>query len=153
VADRGGEVIGYTSGAVSMRGFRRRFVIRRGIPAAIAAAPRLLRPGVVRRAYELFTYPEQTEGLPDAEHTLIGVKPKTAPGLGMALTVEALAALEDLGVDEIKCYVAADNLTMRRVVRRAGFEQQGEMTLHDGIPSYVCVYRCPSSSPSPSASS
>jgi glycosyltransferase involved in cell wall biosynthesis/ribosomal protein S18 acetylase RimI-like enzyme len=153
VADRGGEVIGYTSGAVSMRGFRRRFVIRRGIPAAIAAAPRLLQPGVVRRAYELFTYPEQTEGLPDAEHTLIGVKPKTAPGLGMALTVEALAALEDLGVDEIKCYVAADNLTMRRVVRRAGFEQQGEMTLHDGIPSYVCVYRCPSSSPSPSASS
>jgi ribosomal protein S18 acetylase RimI-like enzyme len=153
VADRGGEIIGYTSGAVSMRGFRRRFVIRRGIPAAIAAAPKLLRPGVVRRAYELFTYPEQTEGLPDAEHTLIGVKPKTALGLGMARTVEALAALEELGVDGIQCYVAADNLTMRRVVRRAGFEQRGEMTLHDGIPSYVCVYRCPSSSPSPSASS
>jgi glycosyltransferase involved in cell wall biosynthesis len=153
VADRGGEVVGYTSGAVSMRGFRRRFVVRRGFHAAIAAAPRLLRPGVLRRAYELFTYPEQTEGLPDAEHTLIGVKPKTAPGLGMALTVEALAALEDLGVDEIKCYVAADNLTMRRVVRRAGFEQRGEITLHDGIPSYVCVYRCRSSSPSPSPSS
>jgi hypothetical protein len=39
------------------------------------------------------------------------------------------------------------------VVRRAGFEQRGEMTLHDGIPSYVCVYRCRSSSRSPSASS
>jgi glycosyltransferase involved in cell wall biosynthesis/ribosomal protein S18 acetylase RimI-like enzyme len=153
VADRGGEVIGYTSGAVSMRAFRRRFVLRRGIPAVIAAAPRLLRPGVLRRAYELFRYPEQTEGLPDAEHTLIGVKPRTAPGLGMALTIEALEALEDLGVEEIKCYVAADNLTMRRVVRRAGFEPRGEITLHDGVPSYVCVYRCRSSSPSVSVSS
>ncbi len=35
---------------------------------------------------ELLRYPEQTEGLPDAEHTLIGVRPKTAPGLGTALT-------------------------------------------------------------------
>jgi glycosyltransferase involved in cell wall biosynthesis len=153
VAVRAGEVIGYTSGAVSMRAFRRRFVLRRGIPAAVCAAPRLLRPGVLRRAYELFRYPEQTDGLPDAEHTLIGVKPKTAPGLGTALTVEALEALEDLGVDEIKCYVAADNLTMRRVVRRVGFEPRGEITLHDGVPSYVCVYRCRSSSPSASASS
>jgi glycosyltransferase involved in cell wall biosynthesis len=153
VADRRGEIVGYTSGAVSMRAFRRRFVIRRGIPAAIAAAPRLLRPGVLRRGYELFRYPEQTKGLPDAEHTLIGVKPKTAPGLGMALTLEALEALEDLGVDEVKCYVAADNLTMRRVVRRAGFEPRGEITLHDGVPSYVCVYRCRSSSHSVSLSS
>jgi ribosomal protein S18 acetylase RimI-like enzyme len=153
VADRGGEVIGYTSGAVSMRAFRRRFVLRRGLPAALGAAPRLLHPSVLRRAYELFTYPEQTLGLPDAEHTLIGIRPKTAPGLGTALTLEALEALEDLGVDEIKCYVAADNLTMRRVVKRVGFEPRGEITLHDGVPSYVCVYRCRSSSRSPSASS
>ncbi len=153
VADRGGDVIGYTSGAVSMRAFRRRFVLRYGVPAAISAAPRLLRPGVLRRAYELFRYPEQTEGLPDAEHTLIGIRPKTAPGLGTELTLEALLALEELGVDEIKCYVAADNLTMRRVVKRVGFEPRGEIALHDGVPSYVCVYRCRSSSPSPSASS
>jgi glycosyltransferase involved in cell wall biosynthesis/ribosomal protein S18 acetylase RimI-like enzyme len=153
VADRGGRVIGYTSGAVSMRAFRRRFVLRRGLPAALSAAPKLLRPGVLRRAYELFTYPEQTEGLPDAEHTLIGIRPKTAPGLGTALTIEALDALEDLGVQEIKCYVAADNLTMRRVVKRVGFEPRGEITLHDGVPSYVCVYRCRSSSRSHSASS
>jgi glycosyltransferase involved in cell wall biosynthesis/ribosomal protein S18 acetylase RimI-like enzyme len=153
VADRGGEVIGYTSGAVSMRAFRRRFVLRHGVPAALSAAPRLVRPSVVRRAYELFTYPEQTQGLPDAEHTLIGIRPRTAPGLGTALTLEALEALEDLGVDEIKCYVAADNLTMRRVVKRVGFEPRGEITVHDGVPSYVCVYRCRSSSRSPSGSS
>lgn len=153
VADRGGDVIGYTSGAVSMRAFRRRFVMRHGFRAALAAAPKLLRPSVLRRAYELFTYPEQTEGLPEAEHTLIGVRPKTAPGLGMALTEEALRALAERGVEEIKCYVAVDNLTMRRVVKRAGFEPRGEITLHDGVPSLVCVYRCQSSSPSLSVSS
>jgi hypothetical protein len=42
---------------------------------------------------------------------------------------------------------------MRRVVKRVGFEPRGEITLHDGVPSYVCVYRCRSSSPSPSVSS
>lgn len=145
VAERGGEVIGYTSGAVSMRAFRRRFILRHGLSAGLAAAPRLLRPGVLRRAIELFRYPEQTEGLPEAEHTLIGVRPRTAPGLGMALTEDALRALAERGVQEIKCYVAADNRTMQRVVRRAGFEPRDEITLHDGVPSLVCVYRCPSS--------
>jgi glycosyltransferase involved in cell wall biosynthesis/ribosomal protein S18 acetylase RimI-like enzyme len=144
VAVRHDEVIGYTSGSVSVPAFRRRLVTRYGPRAAIAAGPRLLHPGVARRAFELYRYPEQTQGLPDAEHTLIGVKPKTAPGLGMALTVDALRALTELGADEIKCYVAADNLTMRRVVRRAGFEPLEQISLHDGVPSLVCVYRCPS---------
>ena len=144
VAERAGEVIGYTSGVVSMRAFRRRFILRHGVSAGLAAAPRLLRPGVLRRAIELFRYPEQTQGLPEAEHTLIGVRPRTAPGLGMALTEDAIQALVERGVDEIKCYVAADNLTMQRVVRRAGFEPRDEITLHEGIPSLVCVYRCPS---------
>ena len=144
VATRGAEVIGYTSGVVSVRAFRRRFVLRHGPAAAVAALPRLVRPGVLRRAVEIFRYPEQTTGLPEAEHTLIGIRPGTAPGLGMALTEEALQALADRGVDEIKCYVAADNLAMQRVIRRAGFELRGEISVHEGVPSLVGVYRCPS---------
>jgi glycosyltransferase involved in cell wall biosynthesis/ribosomal protein S18 acetylase RimI-like enzyme len=154
VAERDGEVIGYTSASISVRDFRRRFVRQYGPRAAIAAAPRLLRPGVLRRARELYRYPEKTEGLPDAEHTLIGVRPKTAPGLGLLLTQEALHALAARGVDQVKCYVDADNLAMRRVLRRVGFEPHGEITVHDGVPSLVCVYRCqPPSSPSLSVSS
>lgn len=145
VAARGREIIGYTSGVVSVRAFRRRFVLRHGVRAAVAAIPRLVRPGVLRRALEIFRYPEQTAGLPEAEHTLIGVRPGTAPGLGMALTEEALRALAARGVEEIKCYVAADNIAMQRVIRRAGFEPRGEVTVHEGVPSLVAVYRCPSS--------
>ncbi len=145
VAERDGEVIGYTSGSVSVRAFRRRFMIRHGLAAGVAAIPRLVRPDVLRRALEVFRYPERTEGLPDAEHTLIGVRPRTAPGLGLALTEEALRALADRGVEEIKCYVAADIRTMQRVVLRVGFEPRGEITVHDGVPSLVYVYRCPSS--------
>jgi glycosyltransferase involved in cell wall biosynthesis/peptidoglycan/xylan/chitin deacetylase (PgdA/CDA1 family)/ribosomal protein S18 acetylase RimI-like enzyme len=145
VADRRGEVIGYTSGVVSMSAFRRRFILRHGIGAAFAAAPRLVRPGLLPRTFELFSYPEKTVALPEAEHTLIGVKPRTAPGLGMALTEQALAALADRGVREVKCYVNAANLTMQRVVRRVGFEPVGEIVVHDGQPSLVYTYRCPSS--------
>jgi glycosyltransferase involved in cell wall biosynthesis/ribosomal protein S18 acetylase RimI-like enzyme len=146
VAERKGEVIGYTSGVVSMRAFRRRFLLRHGLLAAVAAAPRLVRPGVLRRAIELFRYPEKTDGLPEAEHTLIGVQPRTAPGLGLALTQDALEALADRGADEVKCYVNVNNLTMQRVVRRVGFVPRGEITVHDGEPSLVYVYPCPPSS-------
>jgi ribosomal protein S18 acetylase RimI-like enzyme len=153
VAERNGEVSGYTSGVVSMRAFRRRFLQRHGVAAAVAAAPRLVRPGVMRRAIELLRYPEKTEGLPEAEHTLIGVRPRTAPGLGLALTMDALEALADRGAEEIKCYVNVNNLTMQRVLRRVGFVPRGEITVHDGEPSLVCVYRCPPSSRSVSVSS
>ncbi|HEX5938641.1 MAG TPA: glycosyltransferase [Actinomycetota bacterium] len=146
VAERNGEVIAYTAGVVSIRAFRRRFLLRHGAAAAFAAAPSLLtRPGMLRRVYELFRYPEKTEGLPEAEHTFIGVKPGTAPGLGLALTQREVEALTARGVEEVKSYVGAEILTMQRVVRRAGFRPAGEVALHDGQPSFVYVYRCPSS--------
>jgi glycosyltransferase involved in cell wall biosynthesis/ribosomal protein S18 acetylase RimI-like enzyme len=153
VAERNGEVIGYTSASVSVSAFRRRFVLRYGPRAVLAAVPRLVRPGIVRRAYELFRYPEKTVGLPEAEHTLIGIRPRTAAGLGRALTEEALLALADHGVVEAKGYVAVENLAMRLVAQQAGGELREEITLHDGTPSLVYIYRCPPSSPSVSVSS
>jgi glycosyltransferase involved in cell wall biosynthesis/ribosomal protein S18 acetylase RimI-like enzyme len=144
VAVRDGTVIGYTSGSLSVPEFRRRFIRRYGVPALVSAVPRLIRPSILRRSWELFRYPETTAGLPVAEHTLIGVAPGTAPGLGMELTREALSALTALGAREIKCYVSVENQAMRHVVRRAGFEPTREIRLHDGVRSLVCVYRCPS---------
>jgi len=146
VADRDGEVIGYTSASVSVSAFRRRFVLRHGFRAGLAAAPKLRNPQVLRQAYELWRYPETTAGLPDAEHTLIGIRPKTAPGLGLALTEEALHALARRGVSEAKGYVATSNVTMRRVASRAGGTPRGEITVHEGVPSLVYIYRCPPSS-------
>jgi glycosyltransferase involved in cell wall biosynthesis len=153
VAERDGEVIGFTSASVSVPAFRRRFVRRYGVRAALAAAPRLVRPGIVRRAFELFRYPDKTQGLPDAETTLIGVRPKTPWGLGGALKRASLSALGDRGVTVAKGYVVHDNLAMRLVAEQAGGEPTSEISLHDGVPSVIYIYPCRPSSPSVSASS
>ena len=90
VADRGGEVIGYSSGVVSTSAFRRRFATRHGIRAGIVALPRLLDRDVARKLFETARYPDTTRDLPDAEHLFLGVRRGTAPGLGAVLTREVI---------------------------------------------------------------
>lgn len=139
VAEREGEVIGYSTGVASLSAFRRRFIVRQGMAAAVAAAPRLVRPTVLRKVLETFRYPEMTRGLPEAEWNFIGVKPGTAPGLGPELGRETLDGLAERGVHEVKGYVAHDNKVMHWMLQRMGFELVGDVALHEGQPSSVYV--------------
>jgi ribosomal protein S18 acetylase RimI-like enzyme len=153
VADREGEVIGYSSGVVSTSAFRRRFATRHGIRAGIVALPRLLDRDVARKLFETARYPDTTRDLPDAEHLFLGVRRGTAPGLGAVLTREVIDVLGRRGAEEVKGFVSAENGPMLLMLRRVGFEVRGELSLHDGHPSYVVVIRCPTPSPSSSAAS
>jgi L-amino acid N-acyltransferase YncA len=146
VAERGKEVVGYASAMVSMRAFRRRFLLRHGVAAAIAAAPRLIRPGVMPRLLETLTYPEQLRELPEAEMAFIGVRRGIPPGLGAELCRALLNGLAARGVRKAKGFVGRDNRPMNFMVRRLGFVLRGEVTLHDGSPNYVYEVACPSSS-------
>ncbi len=131
----------------SMRAFRRRFLLRHGLIAGILATPKLLRPGVLRRVVETLRYPEQTEGLPDAEMAFIGVKPRIPPGVGTELCRGLLEGLGAQGVRKAKGFVGRDNRAMNVMVRRLGFQLRGEVTLHDGSPNYVYEVECPQPSP------
>jgi glycosyltransferase involved in cell wall biosynthesis len=139
VAERNGEVIGYAAGVMSTSAFRRRFLLRHGIQAGIAAVPRLVRSGALRRVLENASYPEMTSGYPEAEFDLVGVRRGTAPGLGVLLGREVLAGLAERGADRAKGYVAADNRAMNAMVRRMGFRLEGQVSLHDGRPSNIWV--------------
>lgn len=139
VAERDGEVIGYASGVLSMPAFRRRLVLRHGPPILFALFPSVLRPRVLRRIFQTVTYPEKTAGLPEAEWVFVGVKRRTAPGLGMELGKEVLAAIARQGARQIKGYVACDNRAMNSMVQRMGFEVRGKISLHDHRPSYIYV--------------
>jgi glycosyltransferase involved in cell wall biosynthesis/L-amino acid N-acyltransferase YncA len=153
VAERAGTVIGYAAGVTSMPAFRRRFLRRHGVAAALTIAPRVVRPRVLSRVVETMRYPELTDGLPEAEWTFVGVKRGTAPGLGPKLGRHVLDELTQKGVEEVKGYVARDNRAMNAMVTRMGFELRSGVSLHDGRPSNVYVIRCRSSSPSLSLSS
>jgi glycosyltransferase involved in cell wall biosynthesis/ribosomal protein S18 acetylase RimI-like enzyme len=150
-------VVGFAAGVPSVGGFYRRFARGHGPAAALAAAPRLVRPTVARRLLETVRYPAAGNGngpLPDAELLSIAVAPGwRAGGTGRALADGVLDGLAGRGVDDIKVVVGAANQGANRFYAKVGFRDAGQLTVHQGTPSNVWIRSCRSSSPSPSPSS
>ena len=151
-------VVGFAAGVASVGGFYRRFARGHGPAAALAAAPRLVRPRVARRLLETVRYPANGVAgdgrLPDAELLSIAVAPgHRAGGTGRALADGVLAGLAGRGVDDIKVVVGAANKGANRFYAKVGFREAGQLTVHQGTPSIVWIRSCRSSSPSPSPSS
>ncbi|HET9291649.1 MAG TPA: GNAT family N-acetyltransferase, partial [Actinomycetes bacterium] len=155
-------VVGFAAGVPSVGGFYRRFARGHGPAAALAAAPRLVRPSVARRLLETVRYPAtEVNGngdgngrLPDAELLSIAVAPGfRAGGTGRALADGVLTGLAGRGVDDIKVVVGAANQGANRFYAKVGFSHAGHLTVHQGTPSNVWIRSCRSSSPSPSPSS
>jgi glycosyltransferase involved in cell wall biosynthesis/ribosomal protein S18 acetylase RimI-like enzyme len=150
-------VVGFAAGVTSVGGFYRRFARGHGPAAAMAAAPRLVRPSVARRLLETVRYPADAGGnghLPDAELLSIAVAPAfRAGGTGRALADGVLAGLAGRGVGDIKVVVGAANQGANRFYAKVGFTEAGRLTVHQGTPSNVWIRSCRSSSPSPSPSS
>jgi glycosyltransferase involved in cell wall biosynthesis/ribosomal protein S18 acetylase RimI-like enzyme len=162
VAEGADGVVGFAAGVPSVGGFYRRFGRGHGPAAALAAAPRLVRPGVARRLLETVRYPAtEVAGngngvgrLPDAELLSIAVAPGyRAGGTGRALADGVLSGLAGRGVDHIKVVVGAANQGANRFYAKVGFSPAGHLTVHQGTPSIVWIRSCRSSSPSPSRSS
>jgi ribosomal protein S18 acetylase RimI-like enzyme len=155
-------VVGFAAGVPSVGGFYRRFARGHGPAAALAAAPRLVRPSVARRLLETVRYPAtEVNGngdgngrLPDAELLSIAVAPGfRAGGTGRTLADGVLTGLAGRGVDDIKVVVGAANQGANRFYAKVGFSHAGHLTVHQGTPSNVWIRSCRSSSPSPSPSS
>ena len=144
VAEDGAGVVGFATGVPSVRRFYRRFLLRHGIPAAVAVAPRLARPSVVRKLRETTAYPQRSEGMPDAELLSIAVAPgRTSRGVGRALAQATISALAEHGATEIKVVVGADNEGANRFYSQVGFRPLGDIAVHDGATSNVWVISCP----------
>jgi ribosomal protein S18 acetylase RimI-like enzyme len=150
-------VVGFAAGVPSVGGFYRRFARGHGPAAALAAAPRLVRPSVARRLLETVRYPAAGNGngpMPDAELLSIAVAPGwRAGGTGRALADGVLDGLAGRGVGDIKVVVGAANQGANRFYAKVGFREAGQLTVHQGTPSNVWIRSCRSSSPSPSPSS
>lgn len=151
VAEDGKGIAGFATGVPSVRGFYRRFYIRHGFAAMLAAVPHLLRRGVVHRLRETRRYPDTSRDLPDSELLSIAVDGRLrSRGVGRDLAARILKGLADKGASEIKVVVGAENEGANRFYARMGFRHRASIFVHDGTPSNVLVFRCPSSSPSDS---
>ncbi len=158
VAEGPDGVVGFAAGVVSVGGFYRRFTVRHGPAAALAAAPRLVRPAMARRLLETVRYPAQagepTASLPDAELLAIAVAPAArVGGTGRALADGVLDGLAARGAGQVKVVVGAANSGANRFYEKVGFQPAGQLSVHQGTPSNVWIRSCHSSSPSPSPSS
>ncbi|MGH2572276.1 MAG: GNAT family N-acetyltransferase [Actinomycetota bacterium] len=143
--DRQG-VVGFAAAVPSVRTFYKRFYIRHGVAAAMAAAPRLLRLSILRRARETAGYPNGMHGLPEAELLSIAVSEHArAGGVGSALAEEVLNQLARQGVSEVRVVVGANNDAANRFYAKVGFRPARRIAVHHGQLSNVLVTRCPSS--------
>ncbi len=142
VAEVGGrEVVGFAAGTVSVSRFFRRFRVRHGIPAALAAAPRLLRRDVRRRMRETSRYPGGVGS--DAELLSIAVAGgRESRGIGRSLARSVIDGLAGRGAGTIRVVVAADNERANRFYAGLGFEPAGRIAVHDGAPSNRWLMRC-----------
>ena len=163
VAEDADGVIGFVSGVTSVPDFYRRFAVRHGIAAALAASPALLRRDVWRRVLETASYPVRSRAargrprgvatrssdpvatLPDAELLSIAVSPsRRSNGVGRALADGLIEELERRGVAAVKVVVAEDNAPGNALYERVGFSRAGDIAVHDGTTSAVWVARCAS---------
>jgi GNAT superfamily N-acetyltransferase len=145
VAEQSSRVIGFAAAVPSVRAFYRRFYRKHGIPAVLEAAPRVLRPGTLRRVRQTARYPAGAQSLPEAELLAIAVAAdQRGTGVGKVLADGVIEGLARRGVEEVKVLVASDNDQANRFYRRIGFRPATHMSLHDGRTSNVLVFTCPS---------
>lgn len=144
VAENGQGVVGFAAGVPSVGDFYRRFFVRHGIPAAVAAVPHALRPGTMRKVRESATYPDGTAALPESELLSIAVDPAVrSKGIGRVLAQGVVSGLAEVGAREVKVVVGADNEGANRFYEHLGFREAARIKVH-GDPSNVWVIRCTS---------
>jgi glycosyltransferase involved in cell wall biosynthesis/ribosomal protein S18 acetylase RimI-like enzyme len=140
VAENGTGVIGFAAGTASVGDFYREFYRRHGVRAAIAAAPRLLRPSVLRRIRETSRYPDSVRGLPEAELLAIAIEGgHRDSGIGRRLADRLLEDLRARGAERVRVVVGAGNEGANRFYDRLGFRRAASIEVHRGTPSNVWV--------------
>ena len=133
-------VVGFAAGALDVSDLYRQFVLRDGVIAGVAAAPRLVRSW--RQVIETLRYPASTDDLPDAEILSVAVDPRAAGrGVGTRLVGAATGELTQRGVTAAKVVTGADNVAALRLYERCGFERRARVAVHEGTPSEVLVWR------------
>lgn len=139
VADESGTVQGFAAAVDDLSRLYRRFIIRDGIVAGVAAAPRLAT--ALPRVRETLRYPAATAELPSAEILAVAVAPNAGGrGVGRSLVAAATAEFARQGVSSAKVVTTADNASALAMYRACGFVTVTPVEVHAGRTSEVLVW-------------
>jgi len=137
VADDGNAAVGFVAGVPDTGAFYKRFIRKHGVRSGLAALPRLVRPSVLKGAWETLRY-EGVEGDARAELLSMAVQPLyRGRGLGYRLGVRFLDQMHG----PVKVVVGADNQVAIGAYRKMGFVDFGDIEVHAGEHSKVLVWR------------
>ena len=139
VAEDGAGPVGFVAGVVDTSDFYKDFGRRYGWRAVLAALPNLIRPAVLRRAWETLRYGQEGG---DVESELLSmVVAVRARGIGLSQRL-GTRLLEQLGtrVDAVKVVVGEGNEVAISAYRKMGFVDRGGVEVHSKEPSKVLVW-------------
>lgn len=140
VADDGTRVAGFVAGVEDVGDFYRHFVRHHGFLAALAALPRLLRPGNLRRAWESLRYGGSSVHLPAELLSMAVIDRYRGRGVGTRLGRRFLDELTRRQVSAVKVVVGAENTGAIAAYRKIGFDKSDDVEIHRGEPSVVLVW-------------
>ena len=139
VAEEDGAVIGHAAATENVSRLYRQFLLRDGVVAGIAAAPKLLPQW--RSVLETLRYPSGTDDLPDAELLAVAVDSgHRGRGVGSALVAAARAELLRRGVHDARVVVAATNEPALRLYTSSGFRPSASIEVHANARSQVLTW-------------
>ena len=135
-----GAVRGFVAATPDTRAFYREFIARDGVPAGIAALPRIMR--APRFVFETLRYGVGDEGeLPKAEILAVAVATELrGRGYGTQLVAEAVEQLSQRGTDSARVLTALGNDAALRMYEHAGFRRHGIASVHRGVDQAVLVW-------------
>ena len=140
VADGAWRPVGFVAGVTDVGAFYKHFLRHHALSAGLAAAPRLIRPSIVRRAWETLSYPGEHGGV-RAELLAMAVTPEARRrGLAGRLGLAMLEGLEARGERRVKVVVGADNHVAIAAYEKMGFVRSGSVEVHAGEQSEVLTW-------------
>lgn len=141
VADEG-RVVGFIAGVADTAGFYKHFLRRYGARAVLAAAPRLVQPATLRRAWETLRYGSD-RGV-KAELLSTAVAPSARrKGIAGQLGRSFLDAMQDRPVPEVRVVLGTDNRAARALYESLGFGARREIEVHAGEKALEMVWSRP----------
>lgn len=144
VAEREGEIIGYSVWSVDSSKFYREFLLRHGFRAAIILAPKIFRLQQLKTIVRCLTYfPEAHPDDPQAEVLSFAVRPQVKQsGVGKAIFNALAREMETRGVKAVKVgAVEATNEGGNRFYSRLGCELVRTEPFYSDNQVNVYVYR------------
>lgn len=133
------KIVGFISGAISVRGFYKEFFKKNILREAVNLLPKLINPVTLRKTLETLFYPLKKENdLPDAELLSIVVEEHyQGKGVGRKLFMKLVNEFKKLGVFRFKVVVGSNLIDACRFYEKMGGVFFSETEVHKGEKSRI----------------